>query len=154
MWTENHSEYFYLNINTPGKNMFEYCFNVRGYELDSNGHANHANYLNYFEQARWELVREAGLMNFFKENGLSIIVIEITARYSREVKLFDELVVRTEVLKESPYLLFKQKMYFKDSNIKACQASVKVVFMEEGRLVRDIPEEIIHKLSYNGVRKL
>ena len=130
--------------------MFEYHFNIRGYELDSNGHANHANYLNYFEQARWELVREAGLMNLIKENGLSIIVIEIHARYSREVKIFDEMMVRTEVAQEPPYLLFKQKMYFRDTKIKACEARVKVVFTEAGRLVRDIPVAITDRLCNDG----
>jgi acyl-CoA thioester hydrolase len=130
--------------------MFKYDFNIRGYELDSNGHANHANYLNYFEQARWELVREAGLFSYIKENGLSIIVIEINVRYSREVNMFDELIIRTDVTEEPPYLLFRQKMYFRDSGLKASQASVKVVFTEEGRLVRDIPSEITDKLCRSG----
>lgn len=34
---------------------------VRGYELDSFGHVNHANYLNYFEFARWKMLAEEGI---------------------------------------------------------------------------------------------
>lgn len=35
---------------------------VRGYELDSFGHANNASYLNWLEHARWELFREYGIL--------------------------------------------------------------------------------------------
>src|SRR6185437_16164438 len=34
---------------------------VRGYELDSFGHVNHANYLNYFEHARWRMLQDEGI---------------------------------------------------------------------------------------------
>ena len=127
--------------------MFEYQFNVRGYELDSNGHANHAVYLNYFEQARWELLRETNLMQFLDDHEISPVVIEVNIRYSREVNIFDEMVIRSNVRKASPYLIFDQKMYFKDSNTRACSATVKVIFTGKGRLVRDIPEEITEKLT-------
>jgi len=127
--------------------MFEYRFHVRGYELDSNGHANHAVYLNYFEQARWELLRQTRLLGFLKESGLAAVVIEVNVRYSREVNMFDELVILTEGSPEPPYLVFKQKMYFMDTNVKACAATVKVIFTGEGKLVRDIPKEILEKLG-------
>ena len=127
--------------------MFEFHLNVRGYELDSNGHANHAVYLNYFEQARWEMFRQTGLMDDLKKHNISPIVIELHVRYSREVVMFDDLVIRTEVTKEAPYLVFRQKMYFKDTSRKACSAVIKIIFTGEGRLVRDIPEEIIQKLT-------
>ncbi|MBW6460659.1 MAG: acyl-CoA thioesterase [Bacteroidales bacterium] len=127
--------------------MFEFHLNVRGYELDSNGHANHAVYLNYFEQARWEMFRQTGLMDDLKKYKISPVVIDLQVRYSREVVMFDELVIRTEVTKKAPYLVFRQKMYFKDTSRKACSAVIKIIFTGEGRLVRDIPEEIIQKLT-------
>jgi len=40
--------------------MFEYRLSVRGYELDSYNHVNNAVYLNYYEQARWQLMKETG----------------------------------------------------------------------------------------------
>ena len=126
--------------------MFEYKFNARGYELDSYGHVNHAVYLNYFEQARWELFQQLDLVRYFKENDLLLVVIEVQARYHREINLFDEMVVRTEIIHEAPYLVFRHKMYFIGTNIKACTGMVKTLFTDKGKLVRDIPQDFLNKL--------
>ncbi|MCK9399004.1 MAG: acyl-CoA thioesterase [Bacteroidales bacterium] len=126
--------------------MFEYKFSVRGYELDSYGHVNHAIYLNYFEQARWELFRQLDLIGYFKENDLLLVVIEIQTRYIREITLFDEMIIRTKVAKEAPYLVFNHKMYFNGSNIKVCTSTVKTLFTDKGKLVRDIPPVFLNKL--------
>jgi len=126
--------------------MFEYKFNARGYELDSYGHVNHAVYLNYFEQARWELFQQLDLVRYFKENDLLLVVIEVQARYHREINLFDEMVVRTEIIHEAPYLVFRHKMYFSGTNIKACTGMVKTLFTDKGKLVRDIPQDFLNKL--------
>lgn len=126
--------------------MFEYKFTVRGYELDSYGHVNHAVYLNYFEQARWELFLQAGLLEQMKADGLLLVVIEVNVRYSREINMFDEMVIHTEVARELPYLVFHQKLSFAAGGLKACSATVKTLFMEKGRMVRDIPESVMQKL--------
>ena len=81
--------------------MFEYKLTVRGYELDSYGHVNNAVYLNYFEQARWEIFRQLDLMDYFRQNNLLLVVTEMQVRYSREAKLFDELVIRTGITQRS-----------------------------------------------------
>jgi YbgC/YbaW family acyl-CoA thioester hydrolase len=127
--------------------MFEYKFTVRGYELDSYGHVNNAVYLNYFEQARWELFRQLDLIDYFTVNKLLLVVTEMQIRYSREAKLFDELVILTEMLKEAPYLIFKHKMVFKGSGVKVCSANVKTIFTDKDQIKYDIPEEILAKLK-------
>ena len=126
--------------------MFVYKFNARGYELDSYGHVNHAVYLNYFEQARWELFRQLDLVGYFKENDLLLVVIEVHTRYHREINLFDDMEIRTEISHEAPYLVFRQKMYFSGTDLKACTAEVKTLFTDKGRMVRDIPRDFLEKL--------
>jgi acyl-CoA thioester hydrolase len=126
--------------------MFEYSLNVRGYELDSYGHVNHAVYLNYFEQARWELFRGLDLVTYFKNNELLLVVIEVQARYAREVNLFDEIVIRTRVTREAFYLVFNHRMYLSGTNTKVCTSTVKALFTEKGKLVRDIPITVLSKL--------
>lgn len=126
--------------------MFDYKLSARGHELDSYGHVNHAVYLNYFEQARWELFRQLDLVRYFKENDLLLVVIEVQARYHREINLFDELTIRTEISHEAPYLVFRHKLYFSGTKVKACTATVKTLFTDKGKLVRDIPAEILEKL--------
>ena len=47
---------------------FEYYVTVRGYELDSFGHMNNAVYLNYIEQAQWEILRKSGTFDYMQES--------------------------------------------------------------------------------------
>ena len=126
--------------------MFEYKLIARGYELDSYGHVNHSVYLNYCEQARWELFRQLDLVRYFKENDLLLVVIEVQCRYHREINLFDEITIRTEIVHEPPYLVFRHKMYFSGKSIKVCTATVRALFTDKGRLVRDIPGDLLDKL--------
>ncbi len=125
---------------------FEYKFNVRGYELDSYGHVNNAVYLNYFEQSRWEIFRKLDLFDYFSKNNLLLVVTEIKIRYSREVTLFDELLIRTKVLNESPYLIFSHKMYLCSSNVKVCSAEVKTLLTDKQKIIYDIPQNFLNKL--------
>jgi acyl-CoA thioester hydrolase len=126
--------------------MFEYTFSVRGYELDSYGHVNHAVYLNYFEQARWELFRQLDLIRYFMENELLLVVIGVQVRYIRELTLFDEAVIRTTVRKEAPYLVFNHIMYQSGTKIRICTSTIRTLFMEKGKIVRDIPGEVLSQL--------
>ena len=125
---------------------FEYTFNVRGYELDSYGHVNHAVYLNYFEQARWELFRQLGLIDHLKNEGLLVVVVEVKVRYIKEINLFDDLLIRTEIKKEAPYLVFYHNMYFDGSETKVCTSTTKTLFLDKGKLVRDIPQIFLEKM--------
>jgi YbgC/YbaW family acyl-CoA thioester hydrolase len=127
--------------------MFEFKFSVRGYELDSYGHVNNAVYLNYFEQARWEIFRQLDLLGYINENSLLLVVTEMNIRYSREIKLFDELYIQTKVEKEAPYLVFYHKMYRSGSKVKVCSASVKTIMKDSERLLHDIPEDFMIKLK-------
>ena len=127
--------------------MFEFKFSVRGYELDSYGHVNNAVYLNYFEQARWEIFRQLDLLGYIKENFLLLVVTEMKIRYSREVKLFDELYIQTKVEKEAPYLVFYHKMYLSGTNVKVCSANVKTIMKDKEKLMYDIPEDFMIKLK-------
>ena len=127
--------------------MYKYDLSVRGYELDSFGHVNNSVYLNYFEQARWEIFRKLQLIEYFTTHNLLLVVTEIQVRYSREVRLFDELEIRTRIRKESPYLVFDHKMYFAGTSVKVCSAQVKSLFTDREKIKYDIPETFMEKLK-------
>jgi YbgC/YbaW family acyl-CoA thioester hydrolase len=115
---------------------------VRGYELDSYQHVNNAVYLNYLEQARWEFFQEMNLLEMINRNRLFLVVIEINIRYQRELKLLDEIEVKTTIKNSSPYLIFSQKIYHKSTKQPVARANVKTIFVDEQRLPQDIPAEI------------
>jgi thioesterase-3 len=57
---------------------------VRGYEMDSFGHVNHATYLSYLEQARWDALEEGGFTSdALRKQGWGIHVVRVEVDYLR-----------------------------------------------------------------------
>lgn len=127
--------------------MKEHIFNIsaRGYEIDSYGHVNHSVYLNYMEEARWQLLKENNLFDLLKNENLRLFVTEINIRYIKEVKIFDELVIKTSMEKNPPYIFFIQKIY--RNNDLVSSAKIKTVFVNSEKIVVDIPKEVISLLN-------
>lgn len=116
---------------------------VRGYELDSFGHVNNAVYLNYMEQARWEILNELGLYGRLFGSGFVLAVTEATIRYSREAKVYDELVIRTEMKHRPPYLLFTHVINRADNGDLVARGTIKTILVDGDRIPHDIPESLI-----------
>jgi YbgC/YbaW family acyl-CoA thioester hydrolase len=127
--------------------MFEYKITVRGYELDSFGHVNHAVYLNYMEQARWEIIRQIGLIGKLIQEAKKLVVIKIEVRYVNELKLFDEIIIQTKVKKEAPYLVFNHKLIQQTGNYQIARAVVKTILLDHNKTPLDIPEELILRIE-------
>jgi YbgC/YbaW family acyl-CoA thioester hydrolase len=62
---------------------------VRGYELDSFGHANNSAYLNWIEHARWEMVRLGRLDELFGE--ILPVARHVTLDYRAETFVGEKL---------------------------------------------------------------
>ena len=127
--------------------MFEYQITVRGYELDSYGHVNHAVYLNYMEQARWEIIREAGLLDQLIREGKKLVVIKADVRYISEIKLFDKIIIHTKVKKEAPYLVFYQKLFNQNGSIRVARAVIKAILLDEQKKPLDIPDDMVNLIA-------
>jgi YbgC/YbaW family acyl-CoA thioester hydrolase len=125
--------------------VFEYKLTVRGYELDSFNHVNNAVYLNYLEQARWGILQELNLMDVVNEKGLFLVVTEINIRFMKEAKIFDNLLVKTEIEKENPYLIFKQSIYNEDTGAKITKAVVKTLLIDQDKIPYDVPDVFFAK---------
>lgn len=70
---------------------------VRGYELDTQGHLNQAVYLQYFEHARWECLRAAGIaQQALLNSGVGPAALENTMRFHRELSAGDEVDISCE----------------------------------------------------------
>lgn len=71
---------------------------VRSYELDALGHVNHAVYLNWFEQARYDALEASGLSPaelLRRQWGIHVVRIEVD--YRAECRLGDEVEIRTSI---------------------------------------------------------
>lgn len=122
---------------------YKFITEVRGYELDSFGHVNNAVYLNYNEQARWNILKESGYLDDFLKSGMFLVVVETTIRYMRELKMFDMIEVTTTLKHESPYLIFYQEIFNKTTNEKASKAKTKTLLINNQRITQDLPPELI-----------
>lgn len=68
---------------------------VRTYELDSFGHVNNATYLQYFEVARCDWLRNAGLpFPEIQRAGIQIVIADATVKFLTPAFYMDELNIR------------------------------------------------------------
>lgn len=132
--------------------MFETRIKVRGYELDSYNHVNNATYLNYLEQARWEIVNDTGILDFVKKRELLIVVTEIRIRYKGMARVFDDLIVNTNIERLDPYIVFKQSIFNSTLNRKITVAEVKTIIIDKNNMPVDIPDELT-KLYFNSINE-
>jgi acyl-CoA thioester hydrolase len=73
-------------------------FRVRSYELDSFGHLNHANFLNYFEQARFDALAACDFpIGKILARGWAVYVVRIEVEYRAEALWGEELEIETWV---------------------------------------------------------
>jgi acyl-CoA thioester hydrolase len=71
---------------------------VRFHELDPYGHLNHGVYLNYFEQARVELLDRIGFgLPRLAELGFHIVVVEVQVRFVAPAYSGDEVTITSRI---------------------------------------------------------
>lgn len=131
------------------KKSLKYYFEIqaRGNELDSYGHVNNAVYLNYNEQARWDLFEKLGILDELISGGKKIVIVENRIKYIRQVKLFDEIEIETMMEKSAHFLLFKHILTNKQTKKPVAKASVKTVFLDEKNKPCDIPKIVLDVMT-------
>jgi len=74
---------------------------VRSYECDSYGHVNNANYLNYLEFARYELLKDVGFdYPAVVKAGYGVYVARIEIDYKKPAITDDELLIKSWPIKK------------------------------------------------------
>lgn len=124
-------------------------FEVQGYELDSFNHVNNSVYLNYLESARWKFFKEVDILDYMMRKRIYPIVAETTIKYVRELKIFDEITVKSKWEIDGIYIVAYQDIIRKSDNKKSAKAIVKMVLVSEERLIHDIPDKL-KALIING----
>ena len=96
---------------------------VRYQETDGQGRVHHANYLTWFELARVELLRAAGISyKQIEQDGLLLVVAEMHCRYHMPAEFDDLLRVRVTTLRakgariEHRYEVFRGAELLVDAN--------------------------------------
>lgn len=94
---------------------------VRESHLDTFGHVNNAAYLVLFEEARWEFITHNGYgLKEVQEWQKGPVILELTMRFKREVKLRDKVTIVTHKADlERKITKLKQEMLKEDGTVAA-----------------------------------
>lgn len=121
----------------------DFNLSVRGYELDSLGHVNGANYLKYAEAARWYFFKKKGYIALLKQLNLMPVLTECSIRYIHELKIFDKIVIKSNYSCNMDFIIAKHVFYFYNSHRKAAISNGKLLMIDRTeRIVHSLPEEI------------
>ncbi len=123
---------------------------VRSYELDSFGHANHAVFLNWLEYGRFEALDRAGFpYHEILARGWGIYVVRLEVDYLREARLGERLLVRTwaDGYRRTSMVLAQQIVLEDEPSVEVARARVTAVWIGPDRRPLRVPEEIRHVLG-------
>jgi len=78
---------------------YHYPILIKEFHLDTFGHVNNATYLELFEEARWDLITKNGYgLPRIMESGIGPTILEIKLKFSKEIKLREEISIETQVV--------------------------------------------------------
>lgn len=118
---------------------------VRGYELDSFGHVNHANYLNYFEFGRWKLLSDEGIqLTHFQAWDRFPVIANIDIRYLRPTTMGDRLTVETRLVSHGRSSTHFEQVIFKGTQ-EVCTAKVRSVLVDRTGKPAEAPPELVER---------
>jgi acyl-CoA thioester hydrolase len=116
---------------------------IRESHLDTFGHVNNATYLQLFEEARWELITNNGYgLNMIRKTGHGPVILEVTIKFLRELKLRDKIKITTEMIRyEAKIGVLKQKVYRENDEL-ACEADFTFALFDtlQRKIVLPTPE--------------
>lgn len=117
---------------------------VRGYHLDFYQHVNNARYLEFLEEARWSFMEEKKTIEWLKQHGLAIVIVNINMNFRRAAVLYDRLIIKTQTVKfGTKSLVIHQDIFLKDTDIKIHDADTTLVILDaEKQKTVEISEEI------------
>ncbi len=129
----------------------EITIRVRYAETDRMGLLHHANYLVYFEQARTELLRQAGLAyRDLEDQGYLLVLTKVEVRYRRPAYYDDLLTLRTTVERTTAVRIDHRYEVLRDGVLVAEGATTLACVDRDGR-PQALPETLRGKA--NGGRQ-
>ena len=88
------------NPSKPILSQHETTLRVRYQETDAQGRVHHANYINYFEIGRVEMLRASGVSyRELEESGIMLVVTEVVCKFLKLAKYDDLLRLTTTIVR-------------------------------------------------------
>lgn len=130
------------------RDVFTTSVKVRFYELDPYDHVNHTNYFSYFETARIEYLSEMGWgLDVLKENGLQLVVVQITAKFLAAATYGQELTIHTWVEQVGRVKSSWRQTMTRGEEEEVARIEVTAAFTDLLGKPRRLPQEFAAKLA-------
>lgn len=118
--------------------------NIRNYHIDNFGHVNHARYLEFLEEARWQYLEKNQLLEPIHQNEMFHVVSKIVINYLHPVRLGDVLSIETKIDgRSSKCFWVDQTAYIKSSGKTAVKAVITNVFVDAQGRPQAVNSEIL-----------
>jgi len=118
---------------------FQLNIRVRYNETDGQGRVHHAQYLNYFERGRVEMLRASGFSyKELEKGGLMLVVSQIRVRYLLPAEFDDELQLITRVLYARGARLEHQYQLYRNTDLLV-DAETEIACIDRSGKVRRLP---------------
>ncbi|MFO0852271.1 MAG: thioesterase family protein [Gemmataceae bacterium] len=114
---------------------------VRYAETDRMGLLHHANYLVYFEQARTELLRQAG-GNYkeLEDRGYFLVISKVEVRYKSPAYYDDVLTVRTTLTRTGPVRLEHKYEVFRADGTPVAEGATTLACVDRAGKLQPMPD--------------
>ena len=114
---------------------------VRSYECDSYGHVNNANYLNYLEFARYELLKDVGFDYVaMTKAGYGVYVARVEIDYKKPAITDDELLINSWPVKKGAVSGVIAQQIWRGEDL-LIDAKVTWAFVDANGMPTKIPSE-------------
>jgi acyl-CoA thioester hydrolase len=122
-------------------------------DTDAGGVVYHARYLNFFERARTEMLRDLGVCNseLQEKHGLIWVVLDMHVAFRQAARLDDELLVTCELLwLKGVRQGFRQQMTRKSDGVLVATAALTLAMLHAHSHRPARPPAWINKVLQNG----
>jgi acyl-CoA thioester hydrolase len=133
---------------SPGQPLLVHSQQLRVtyHETDGQRRVHHANYLNYFERGRVEMLRAAGVSyRELEDSGLLLVVIEMNVRYQAAAQ-FDDLLTLTTELTEIRKVRLRHRYSLRRQEELVVEADSVIACVDRGGNPRRLPTGILGAL--------
>ena len=134
------------------KKEFENSYRYRVYyeHTDGGGVVYHSRYLNFFERARTDWLRERGIIQsvWKKEHNLVYVVTKAEIQYKKPARMDDALTVSCVMTKlRRASVEFYQEMHNQDGVLLATVTLTAACLYADSFAIRSIPQQLTEDLS-------
>ena len=113
---------------------------VRYHETDGQGRVHHAQYLNFFERGRVEMMRDSGLSyRELEEGGLMLVVSKMEIEYFLPAQFDDLLVLTTEVTRAKGARIHHHYRITREESLLV-RGSSEIACIDRSGQVRRLPD--------------